>query len=383
MTKKIFFCALIWLALGTVAFAESAGSVIGVKPDSFAVRGSGEIELALKDAVEASDALRTGGTGRLEVLFSDDSSLKLGPNTVVQVVEFLPEGAAPKMRTHVGEGVARFITGQISEQNPDGFVITTPEATIGVRGTVGNVIVGNGYTILQTMSGETTLNGVAIASGMQGVVGSGGTVQITPLSTTEMQSAANIQTPDDSEEENPVFEVAAMPGSDGTTDLAMIDKSSDLLAGNLVAGADSAKTHGVISGTLTATGSGLSSGSGTYGFTFNLATGEMSNGWAQGTFTSSTGAVSGTLDATGHSGEWLPSVSKFHMRLAGTWAGQDLGYVGANWVAVRFPSGLPEVGTNVLATEFQLSTDSDTNPGGDYVYGFDATGTLMTGSRTE
>ncbi len=227
--KKLLFSVLIWLAISNAAMAEVAGTVIGVKPDSFAVRARQELQLNLRDNVEKSDSLRTGGSGRLEVLFMDESSIKLGPNTLIDITEFLPDSSAPALRTHVSEGIARFITGTITEQNPDGFVVTTPEATIGVRGTVFNVRTGQGFTTVETLSGLTTVNGFPLPAGNKAVIGPGGSFSTTPLTPAEVQASSS-ELNNTNEQTGPSPSLPSMPTNNAPTDLAMEDVSSDLLA---------------------------------------------------------------------------------------------------------------------------------------------------------
>lgn len=363
--KKLLFGILIWLAASHAAMAEVAGTVIGVKPDSFAVRASQELQLNLRDSVEKKDSLRTGGNGRLEVLFNDESSIKLGPNTLIAITEFLPDSSAPVLRTHVSEGIARFITGTITEQNPDGFVVTTPEATIGVRGTVFYVKTSQGYTTVETFSGLTLVNGFPLEAGNRATIGPGGSFSTAPLSPTAIQSSlselnnANGQTGGGTGGSSLLL--PPMPANNAPTNLAMEDISSDLLASQNIT--PSAATHGIISGNMLMDGVN-SSGYGEYGFSFDLTSGAVSNGWMRGTIANpSQGFSSGVLTASGGSGTFDGNNFFRVENFSGTWNDLALSNsgVGTNLqVNMQSSGGIPGVGTQVdssnITTGFTLVT---------------------------
>ncbi len=359
--KKLLFSVLIWLAVSNAAMAEVAGTVIGVKPDSFAVRARQELQLNLRDNVEKSDSLRTGGSGRLEVLFMDESSIKLGPNTLIDITEFLPESSAPALRTHVSEGIARFITGTITEQNPDGFVVTTPEATIGVRGTVFNVRTGQGFTTVETLSGLTMVNGFPLPAGNKAVIGPGGSFSTTPLTPSEVQASSselndtNGQTGGGAADSS--LALLPMPTNNAPTDLAMEDVSSDLLASQTIAPpappAPPAPTQGIISGNMITDGLN-SSGSGQFGFSFNLTSGAVSNGWMSGSIGAPGQGITPTaLTASGGSGTFDGNNFFRVENFSGTWGGLALSNTGVGTnlqVNMQSSGGIPGVGTQVDST---------------------------------
>lgn len=366
--KKLLFGVLIWLAASHGAMAEMAGTVIGVKPDSFAVRASQELPLNLRDSVEPKDSLRTGSNGRLEVLFNDESSIKLGPNTLIAITDFLPGSSAPVLHTHVSEGIARFITGTITEHNPDGFVVTTPEATIGVRGTVFFVETSQGHTTVETLSGLTLVNGVPLEAGNRAIIGPGGSLNITPLNPAVIQATlSELNTTNREVGDGKVIYSPAllpMPVNTAPTDLAMEDVSSDLLVSQSIAlFAPPAATYGVISGNMLMDGIN-SSGYGQYGFSFNLTSGAVSNGWMSGTIANpSEEFSSGVLTASGGSGTFDGDNSFRVENFSGTWDNQALSNsVEGTSLQVNMQSrgGIPGVGTQVdssnMATGFNIVT---------------------------
>ena len=139
--------------------AKEAGHVVSLTPGAFVERGGKSLPLELKSAVETGDTITTNATGRVRIIFSDNSSMSLGSSTRLTLRDYTPDGNKPVFGAHLGGGLARAITGKIVEQNPAGFVLTTPEATIGIRGTIITVRSGNGVT---TAFVENTLRKVFV-----------------------------------------------------------------------------------------------------------------------------------------------------------------------------------------------------------------------------
>ena len=130
----------------SLAWAQPAGLVIAVQPEATAERGGIIRILQLKDDIDVLDVLSTGSEGRLQIFFSDDSTITLGPNTTLAVSQFAPGGPKPESKLDIAKGAVRFVTGKVTEKNPDGFKMETPEAVIGIRGTGGLVEAGPGWT---------------------------------------------------------------------------------------------------------------------------------------------------------------------------------------------------------------------------------------------
>ncbi len=153
-----FFSCLCFLWAGP-AWALEAGRVVSFTPGVFAERAGKTVPLEAQSIVEPGDTLRTDASGRARILFSDDSSITLGSNTTLNLQAFLPEGSKPEFKAHLGTGIVRAITGKIVEQNPAGFSLTTPEATVGIRGTIITMSSAKGVT---TVYVENTLRKVYV-----------------------------------------------------------------------------------------------------------------------------------------------------------------------------------------------------------------------------
>lgn len=85
-----------------------------------------------------NDVIKTGPEGHLQVLLLDETVFTLGPNSEMQLDEFVYDPATDngKVRASVTKGVFRFITGKIAHKKPENMEVKLPSGTIGVRGTI-------------------------------------------------------------------------------------------------------------------------------------------------------------------------------------------------------------------------------------------------------
>ena len=151
------------------ALAESIGHVTAVIPGAYAVRGGQDVPLTVKSAIESGDSLRTDASGKVQIIFADNTTVTLGNNTVMDMQEFAMNEGDSAFKAHLGQGIMRTITGAIVEQNPKGFSVTTPEATIGIRGTIWTGMSRNGFTTvwLENSLKQLVVNDTEVFSGQK------------------------------------------------------------------------------------------------------------------------------------------------------------------------------------------------------------------------
>jgi hypothetical protein len=84
-----------------------------------------------------NDQLHTGAKARLEVSFRDSTKLNLGENATVVVDRFVydPDAGTGEVVLKTGVAALRMATGKISDMQNKKITVSTPFATIGVRGT--------------------------------------------------------------------------------------------------------------------------------------------------------------------------------------------------------------------------------------------------------
>jgi hypothetical protein len=119
--------------LAASAAAQPSGIVIAVVQQSQADGQTGKRVLLAEAPVFSGDHIITGPSGQAQVKFRDDTKLVVGPNStmVIDAFVFSDEDTARKISINAVKGAFRFITGKSPK---DVYSITTPTATIGVRG---------------------------------------------------------------------------------------------------------------------------------------------------------------------------------------------------------------------------------------------------------
>jgi hypothetical protein len=144
------------LARPNDADETKVGVVTAVNPQTYGQAPAREVRtVTLGNDVLFNEHFVTEQTGQAQVIFLDQSSLTLGPNSEVTVDEFVydPDQGAGKLATRVTEGLLRYVGGRISKQAD--VIFTTPTAVIGVRGGIALIDVApNGATRATFLYGQ-------------------------------------------------------------------------------------------------------------------------------------------------------------------------------------------------------------------------------------
>jgi hypothetical protein len=122
------------LAAGHNAAFAGDGTVLAVVQMSEADGQTGKRVLVMDGPVFSGDRIVTGPSGNAQIKFRDNTRLVVGPNSTMVIDAFIFGGdgeAARKVTINAVRGAFRFITGNSPK---DAYSITTPTATIGVRG---------------------------------------------------------------------------------------------------------------------------------------------------------------------------------------------------------------------------------------------------------
>jgi len=120
--------------IGSVS--ESQGAVTVLHPNGT------EAMLVTGDPIFQGDVLTTGPDGSVSVIFVDDTvfSLDVDGRMVMDEMVYDPGTQTGTFNAMVVQGVFSFVSGQVAKTSPDGMVVNTPTATIGIRG---STVVGN------------------------------------------------------------------------------------------------------------------------------------------------------------------------------------------------------------------------------------------------
>ena len=115
---------------------QAAGQVERQKGPASRVAADGTVALAEGARVFVDDEIRTGPGARLLIRFDDESTMTLGENANITIDELIyaPGGDSSQLLA-IARGVFQFATGEIGKLSPQSVTVTTPVATVGIRGT--------------------------------------------------------------------------------------------------------------------------------------------------------------------------------------------------------------------------------------------------------
>ncbi|MGE3162020.1 MAG: FecR domain-containing protein, partial [Burkholderiales bacterium] len=156
-------------AAGRVEFAIGPATVVGANGQARpATRGT---------EVDSGDTVRTQQGGRVQVRMADGAYISLQPNTEFGIKDYKFEGKTDGSESafySLLKGAMRTVTGLIGRVNRNRYLVSTPTATVGIRGTGGVIQVqDDGSTLVQGTSGIWFLANPAgtidIPAGISGV----------------------------------------------------------------------------------------------------------------------------------------------------------------------------------------------------------------------
>jgi hypothetical protein len=150
--------------------ADPVGRVNKVQNAAQVISASGPAAAVIGTEVRMKDELRTGPDARLQVTFRDNTVLTLGENArlVVDRYVYEPERGIGEAALNAAAGAFLFATGRMKSLKDKNILVSTPLATIGVRGTEfwGGPIDGHygvflveGEITVTSQGGSVTLSG--------------------------------------------------------------------------------------------------------------------------------------------------------------------------------------------------------------------------------
>lgn len=134
------FVVLLFCCAAALAQAAPVGQVVNLSGPLFAVDAKGARRiLSVGSQVEPGEMLLTEGNTYAQVRFIDKSVVTLKPGTQFKIENFAFEEKAPEKDSAsfgLFKGALRTVTGLVGKRgNQDAYRMTTPTATIGIRGT--------------------------------------------------------------------------------------------------------------------------------------------------------------------------------------------------------------------------------------------------------
>ena len=139
MTKPFaYFVATLGCCLCFAGLAQAEKTTVGnanvVVRTVTGIADEEKRELALQDDIYHNEKITTGAESATKLIFLDQTTLTLGPNSEIVLDRFVynPNKSKGSFIMTATSGAFRFASGKMSKNS---YKIHTPAATIGVRGT--------------------------------------------------------------------------------------------------------------------------------------------------------------------------------------------------------------------------------------------------------
>ncbi|MEE9375429.1 MAG: FecR domain-containing protein [Rhizobiaceae bacterium] len=142
----------------TALAAPVVGTSSAVRGKVFVSTSGAERKAKVRDAIKLQDKVVTKDDSALQILLLDRSTFTVGQNCEMVIDKFVydPSSSSGQISAKVAKGAFRFMSGRIGKNNPTNASVSTPSATIGIRGTFFEGIVGEDAVALAQLGGIAT-----------------------------------------------------------------------------------------------------------------------------------------------------------------------------------------------------------------------------------
>jgi hypothetical protein len=142
---------------GNSAHAETrVGEAAVVKNEVVRVNAAGGAQINVGDSLLRDEVVRTGLDSATRLVMADSTNLSLGPSSTITLdrTVFDDEHTYREIAVRLTTGAFRFVTGHSEKA---AYKITTSVATIGVRGTILDILAQRGKTTVVLQEGASSV----------------------------------------------------------------------------------------------------------------------------------------------------------------------------------------------------------------------------------
>ena len=132
------------------------GEAAVIQNEVVRVAGTATTQINVGDGVVRDETVRTGADSAARLVMIDSTNLSLGPNASIRLdrTVFNDEHSYREIAVRLTTGAFRFVTGHSEKA---AYKITTPLATIGVRGTILDILSQNGRSTVVLQEGAASV----------------------------------------------------------------------------------------------------------------------------------------------------------------------------------------------------------------------------------
>ena len=144
--KTTLLSNVVSIAFSGAAFAQEVVGRNAAVKGRVTIQSEGQTAkvAVVKDDVLLGDQVNSAKVSSLQVLLKDETVFTVGPECELVIDRFVydPAKNTNSLKANVTKGMFRFMSGNISKSGPDSVSIDTPVASMGVRGTIVEGLVG-------------------------------------------------------------------------------------------------------------------------------------------------------------------------------------------------------------------------------------------------
>ena len=140
------------------AHAQRVGTSAAVQGDVFVTSRGAERRATVSQSINLADQVLTKDASALQILLLDATTFTVAQNANLTIDRFVydPDRSTGEVAASVTKGAFRFVSGKIGRANPRASSVGTPSATIGIRGTMLEGVVGEDAIALAQLAGIGT-----------------------------------------------------------------------------------------------------------------------------------------------------------------------------------------------------------------------------------
>lgn len=152
----IFSICMVGFLWPSLAAAVPIATAVDVDGTAQVTVGSNRSRLSAGARIEEGSVIETADNGLVQLTFDDGTNMVVGPRSRLEITSVLMGSGnrASRFAVNAVAGGFRFLSGG---SNPDVYDITTPTATLGIRGTEFDIAVAQRDTALALFSGEVEM----------------------------------------------------------------------------------------------------------------------------------------------------------------------------------------------------------------------------------
>jgi hypothetical protein len=149
-------CSAILCSAPAAHAQTRVGEAVVIQKEVMRVAASAATQINVGDSMLRDETVRTGADSAARFVMADSTNLSLGPSAMLKLdrTVFNDEHSYRDVAIRLTTGAFRFVTGHSEKA---AYKITTPLATIGVRGTTLDILSQRGRSVVVLQDGAATV----------------------------------------------------------------------------------------------------------------------------------------------------------------------------------------------------------------------------------